>query len=146
MSKVYYNHTIASLPVLMGVANPGSIALKRVGDTYFYGVSVCHEEDNFSREEGRKIAELRMEAGFGSFKVSKRNESLLVPDDAEKDPLTLQRLYNISESLQLNSRKWEQRIADFNAKHPELKDAVQEVLREAAKKSKNGKVKVKQLS
>lgn len=108
MSKTFFMHTTKTPPVKEKFVPAASIALKRVGDKFHYGVAICSKYDNFSKKYGREIAESRMNQGFAVMDVPK---PLLNLDEKVS---CLAQIYNISASLVVKNKKWKKRVAKFN--------------------------------
>lgn len=108
MSKVYFSHTTKLEVTKLGIVPAATIALKRVGDEFHYGVSICSLYDNFSKKSGREIAENRLNNGFGTLPVPKVLEGM-----TEKQACLAQ-LYNLVSSVVCRNRKWKKRITKFN--------------------------------
>lgn len=108
MSKVYFFHT-TKLDLVKTFKLPGAtIALKRVDDTFHYGISICSKYDNFSKKYGREIAQSRLERGFGIIQVPK-----VVKDFPEQEG-SLKQLYQLATTVATRTKKWKKRIAKFN--------------------------------
>jgi hypothetical protein len=108
MSKVYYYHTTKLKPVKRKQVPASTIALKKVGDKFYYGISICSRQDNFSKKFGRETAELRMNSGFGILDVPKAFSDL---SDHEA---CIAQLCNLAASTVLKNRKWKKKITKFN--------------------------------
>lgn len=108
MSKVYFSHTTKLRVVKMGLVPASTIAIKKVGDNFHYGVSICSKYDNFSKKYGREIAENRLNQGFGILPVPKPLQDL-----PEKEAC-LHQLYNLAASTILKNRKWKRKVTAFN--------------------------------
>lgn len=108
MSKVYFNHTTKLRVVKEGYVPAATIALKRVGDKFHYGVAICSKYDNFSKKLGREVAINRMEQGFGVLEVPKPLIEL------SENEACLSQLYNIAASVVLKNKKWKKKITKFN--------------------------------
>lgn len=112
MSKVYFNHTTKQRLVKMGLVPATTIALKREGKEFHYGVSMCSRGDNFNKEQGRKIAETRMEQGFRRTTIPA--DLLALEEQIGEKGMCLAFLYVLTESLVVNSRRWKKRITRHN--------------------------------
>lgn len=110
MSKTYYFHTTKLDVTKEGKVPASTIALEKVGDTIYYGVSICSKYDNFSRKYGREVATNRLQQNFGTIRVlpsyAKRFES--------ENDLCLDQLFTLVKSVVLHNRKWKKRITRFN--------------------------------
>lgn len=70
-TKVFYLHTEPLLNLRGRIlGNRATIACKTDGQTIKFGYAICSEDDNFSKEKGRKLAEERMNNGFGQVKFN----------------------------------------------------------------------------
>lgn len=117
MSKVYFNHTTKNEAVKQRLVPPATIALKRVGNTFHYGVAICSMNDNYDKAQGRAIAEQRMEEGF---RVTAIPEELLKIESVVGEcAMTRSFLYQISTSLVVNSRRWRKKVTRFNMERQE---------------------------
>lgn len=108
MSKVYFNHTTKLDVVKFGLVPAATIALTKVDDKFYYGVSICSKYDNFSKKFGREVAQNRLEQGFGVLEVPD-----IVKELPEKQQC-LAMLYNLSATIVLKNRKWKKKITKFN--------------------------------
>ncbi len=108
MSQTYYNHTSKFQVVKDKIIPASTIALKKEGNVFHYGISICSKLDNFSKSAGREIAENRMNSGFGTLDVP---ESLrgVPPREA-----CLYMLYNMTKSVIIKNKKWKRDITRFN--------------------------------
>lgn len=90
-----------------------TVAVRLVDGVFQYGVSICSTNDNFSRSEGRRLAEERMEAGFG---VVGKNEisrfiGVIEPSDHEAALFLLKRLVTAVES---NMERFKRKLRSFS--------------------------------
>lgn len=108
MSKTYFSHTTKLEVTKLGIVPAATIALKKVGNEFHYGISICSIYDNFSKKSGREISENRLNQGFGVLPVPAVLEGL-----TEKQACLAQ-LYNLVESVVCKNRKWKKRITKFN--------------------------------
>lgn len=109
MSKVYYFHTSILEVTKFGIVPGCTIAIKKDGNEFKYGVSICSKRDNFSRKLGREVAENRLNQGFGSIiKVPANFDSLTEQEQC------LAQLHNLVVSVVKKNRKWKRRITKFN--------------------------------
>lgn len=106
--KIFYAHTSIFPPVKMGLVPPATIALVRVGDKFHYGVALCSKGDNFSRKHGRKIAETRLEEGFGVMDVPEPILHMNYTDSC------VEQIRNLSFSALSHFRKWKRKVTRFN--------------------------------
>ena len=107
MNKIYFQHTSKFLTTKAKFSLPSTIALKKVGNVFLYGVSICGEGDNFSKKIGRELAEKRLLESFGRIEVPKRWETM------SEEKQCLRMLRNISISL-IDSRKYKERLFVHN--------------------------------
>jgi hypothetical protein len=112
MSQVYYNHTTKQTPVKMGLATPATIALKRDGNDFVYGVTICSKYDSFSKKLGREMAEARLNQGFRRTTIPV--ELLSLETELGEKQMCLAFLYQLSASVTANSRKWKKKVTRFN--------------------------------
>ena len=108
MSKTYFAHTTKSELVKAGVVPAATIALKREGNVFIYGITICSKYDNFSKKSGREIAENRMNQEFGKIEVP--TPLLLVPERES----CLAQIYNLAASTIVHTKKWKRRVTKFN--------------------------------
>lgn len=100
--SVFYLHTD---PDQRGRA---TIALQRLGDSIFWGLSICSGLDNFKKDIGREIAALRMKEGFARIPISKPLTGF------EKESQLLSFIANgIAHKVSSNFNKWRHRINNF---------------------------------
>lgn len=117
MSKVYINHTTKQELVKARIVPAATIALKREGNNFVFGVAMCSKYDNYSRKAGREIAEARMNQGF---KTTAIPETLLkVESEIGEKNICLAFLYQLSASITAKSRKWKKKITKFNIENKE---------------------------
>jgi hypothetical protein len=112
MSQVYFNHTTKQIPVKMGIVPAATIALKREGNDFVYGVTICSQYDSFSKKAGREIAEARLNQGFR--KTAIPAELLELESQIGEKKMALSFLYQLSASVSTNHRKWKKKITKFN--------------------------------
>jgi hypothetical protein len=67
--RLYYAYTPHALVELVKEAGGGNmeratVAVKKVGDEFHYGIAICNPDDQFERTKGRVIAEQRANEGF----------------------------------------------------------------------------------
>lgn len=84
----------------------GTIALQKIGGEIHYGVSVCSEEDNFSKKEGRAMAEARLKGGYGKYMLDPE----LAAGYHDDHELCLYLLRNMANSVAKDIRKTQQKI------------------------------------
>jgi hypothetical protein len=108
MSKTFFSHTSKLEITKLGIVPVATIALKKVGDEFHYGVAICSRFDNFSKKSGREIAENRLNQGFGKLPVPK-----VLSGYSEKEACLAQ-LYNLVTSVVVKNKKWKKRITKFN--------------------------------
>lgn len=117
MSKTYFNHT-SKLEITKRKLVPNcTLAIQRVGDSFWYGVTICSKYDNFCKATGRKIAEQRLIEGFGVMKVPE-----IIKNLNEKQSYLAQ-LYNLTYSVITKTRRWKGRITRFNMEGLKLKES-----------------------
>lgn len=108
MSKTFFTHT-TKLEVVKNKLVPAStIAIKKVGERFHYGVAICSKYDNFSKKYGREVAEKRLNEGFGALDVPAPLKNV-----NEKEAILAQ-LYNLAASVVVKNKKWKRRITKFN--------------------------------
>lgn len=112
MSEVYFNHTTKQIPVKMGLAPAASIAIKKEGDFFVYGITICSKYDSFSKKEGRERALGRLNEGFR--KTAIPTELVKFGQENGEKRMILTFLYQLSASVSANSRKWKKKITRFN--------------------------------
>jgi len=108
MSKVFFTHTTKLDIVKDGLVPAATIAIKKVGNKFHYGVAICSKYDNFSKRYGREVAENRLNQGFGVLDIPSPLK------DVEDRPATLAQLYNLAASVVVKNKKWKKRITKFN--------------------------------
>jgi hypothetical protein len=108
MSKVFFTHTTKLDIVKAGVVPAATIAIKRVGNKFHYGVAICSKFDNFSKKYGREVAENRLNQEFGILDIPAPLANL-----SEREA-TLAQLYNLAASVVVKSKKWKKRVTKFN--------------------------------
>lgn len=114
MSQVYYNHTTKLNVVKDGYVPAATIALRKEGNNFVYGVSICSKYDNFSKKYGREIALNRLERNF---KVTEIPADLMKAAEAEgmgEKGICLPFLYQLAASVTTKNRKWKKKITKFN--------------------------------
>lgn len=112
MSQVYFNHTTKQRAVKLKLAPAATIALKREGNDFVYGITICSRYDAFSKKAGREIAEARLNQGFKRTPIP---QTLLnFEKEAGEKKMILAFLYELSASVSIKSRKWKKRITRFN--------------------------------
>ncbi len=116
MSKVYYYHTTKLEITKFGLVPAATIALRKEGDKFYYGVSICSKQDNFSRKNGREIAENRLNQGFGIMEVPKNLQ------DLTEHEACMSQLFNIVLSVVKKNRKWKRRVTSFNLEQKRLEN------------------------
>lgn len=108
MSKVYYFHTTKLEPVQVGIWPRATIALKKEGDQIKYGVSICSEDDQFTKKTGREISEHRLNNGFGVMPVPTH-----LKDEDDHD-ICMTILVELSATVVARARKWKRKVTKFN--------------------------------
>ena len=108
MSKVFFTHTTKSALVKEKIVPAASIAIRRDGNMFYYGIAICSKYDNFTKKGGREIAENRLKEGFGALEVP---TPLLNLPERES---CLAQLYNLAASTLVHSRKWKRKVTKFN--------------------------------
>lgn len=115
-NKVYYMHTSKLPLVKSGFSKPCTIAITLKGDHFYYGVSVCHRNDNFCRKTGRELAERRLIQEFGRIPVPVVVHEKQIPDSEA----CLGMLASLTGSVAINPYKYERRIHKFNQERADL--------------------------
>lgn len=115
MSKVFYLHTPPQYK-LGGrcLGHRATIACTVEGEVIKYGYAICSHDDNFSRHEGRKKAEARMNEGFG--KVPFNNgwfEHFPTPENALMEFAT-----TLSRGIRNNFEKYKRKLASYRGIKP----------------------------
>lgn len=108
MSKVYYYHTSKLEVSKLGIVPTCTIALKKEGNKFVYGIAICSKYDNFSRKQGREIAENRLNQRFGELEVPKNLDGL------SDHQAALRQLFSIVRSVIIKNRKWKRKVTSFN--------------------------------
>lgn len=112
MSQVYFNHTTKQDLVKMGLVPAATIALKREGNNFIFGIAMCSKYDNYSKKTGREVAENRLNQGFRTTPIP---EGLLkLETEIGEKNMCLAFLYQLSASVTAKSRKWKRKITKFN--------------------------------
>jgi len=91
------------------------IAIKKVENSYVYGISICSISDNWDKAKGREIAEKRLSKNFGKIPISEsvlKMASLVGPNRT-----TLNLLDNLVNSVSNNTNKYKRKIESFEKKH-----------------------------
>ena len=117
MSKTYYYHTTKLEATKMGLVPACTIALRKDGDKFVYGVSICSRYDNFSRKYGREVAENRLNQGFGIIDIAKIRDFKTHNVDVQSisdHQMCMQQLFNLVISVVKKNKKWKKRITRFN--------------------------------
>lgn len=117
MSKVYFNHTTKLEAVKKGLAPAATIALRREGNEFHYGITICSRYDNYNKAQGREIALARLEQGF--YKTTIPSDLALIESKIGEKEMCLTFLYQLSASVTMKSRKWRKRITRFNMERNE---------------------------
>lgn len=120
-SKVYYYHTSKLEIVKRGYVPAATIALRKEGDKFTYGVAICSQDDNFSKKYGRNLATARLECKFGESEV-KGNLKDLPEHDA-----CMQLLFSLAESVVLRTKRWKKKISKFNNSRHEEENTLDEL-------------------
>lgn len=116
-NKVYFAYT-KHVDVMFSYLDPlyipdttrATVAMRKVGNEIHFGISVCSEGDNFKKEIGRKIAEERLNAGYGKFLIGSHMAGKF-KDDHE---LCLYFLNCITNATQKNLRRAQYKIGEWN--------------------------------
>lgn len=114
MSKVYYNHTTKLYPVKAGLAPAATIAMKREGDFFVWGIAICSKNDNFNKTYGRETAELRMNQGFRVTPVPKALKESLANVGISEEMQNLAFLYQLAATITAKPRAWRRKLSKFN--------------------------------
>lgn len=88
----------------------GTIALQKIGNEIHYGISVCSEDDNFNKKEGRAMAEARLKGGYGQYTLDKDSVVRFAAEFHDDHELCLYLLRNMANSVARDIRKTQQRI------------------------------------
>ena len=110
MSQVYFNHTSKLEVVKQGLVPPTTIALKKEGLNFIYGIAICSKYDNFSKKHGREIAANRMENRFRTTEIPKE----MLKSDLTEKQMCLIFLYQLAFSVTLKNKSWKKKITRFN--------------------------------
>lgn len=108
MSQTFFTHTTKLDVVKDGLVPAATIALKKVGNKFHYGVAICSKYDNFSKKFGRETAEGRLNQEFGVLDIPAPLRDL-----PEREACLIQ-LYNLAASVVVKSKKWKKRVTKFN--------------------------------
>lgn len=120
--QIFFLHTQPEEPGYQQIGNRATVAIKRVGNALFWGLAICTEGDNFSKEKGRELASQRLAEGFGIvkdtgfFKLFETESQLLMYTAS-----------NLAAKVSRNFNKWKHRLNDFK----EVNAATAEALEEA---------------
>lgn len=116
MKKTLFSHTTKSEFVKLGWTTPATIALSMSddGEQFKYGICYCMRGDNYVKEDGRKLAEERMKAGFGIIPVPKTLQGL------SPNAACAKMIRSISHSAIVNSTKWKTKLYKFKQRTKEL--------------------------
>jgi hypothetical protein len=112
VSQTYYNHTTKHEFVKMGLVPPATVALKRVGNTFVYGMAICSRMDNYNKNKGRELAQERMNKGFG--KVAIPEQLLAMEEKIGEKGICIAFLYGIANSLVARNKRWKRKVTKFN--------------------------------
>lgn len=117
-TKTFYLHTPPAINYRgMCLGHRATIACRKEGDVIKFGYTICSKDDNFSRAEGRKKAEERLNKGFGAVDFNNNwFEHFPTPDAA-----LLEFASTLSRSIQKNYNKYKRKLETYN--HPVTKDA-----------------------
>ena len=120
-SRVFFSHTTKMEAVKKGELNPATIAvaMDEDGINIRYGIAICNLSgklvnnkkvgfDNFDKEEGRKLALQRLEAGFGKFPITD-----YITGSSPKET-ALKALFELTASATTKARKWRRVLNKFN--------------------------------
>jgi len=95
-----------------------TVAMKRVGNSIWYGVSICNlDEDNFNKSIGKSLAETRMNEGYGHFPISTAMQSRYEGKGVE---MMLCYLNSVTNSVFRNMRKTQRKITERAWLKPKL--------------------------
>lgn len=113
MSQVSFFHTSKFGAVKQKLAPAATIALKRDGNDFVYGVTICSKYDNFSKKEGRERALARAEQEFRRTRIP---ESLLSHEGKELTANQVDRIFlvQLGQSVTKQHKKWKKKITKFN--------------------------------
>jgi hypothetical protein len=112
MSQVYFNHTTKLPSSKLGLSPAATVALRREGDNFVYGVAICSQYDNYSKKYGREIALNRLEQRFRVTPIPA--ELLKLEAEVGEKRMCLAFLYQISGSIAAKGRSWKRKVTKFN--------------------------------
>lgn len=105
----FYLHTEPLEPAVPSWGPRATVAVSMVGDSIFWGIAICSDNDNFERAKGRELAAQRMQNGFG--RIQARGAYF------EKFETVSQCLCDqasgIAAKVMDNFNKWKHRINEF---------------------------------
>lgn len=110
-APVQFFHTSRLEITKFGIAPACTIAIRKEGSEFRYGVAICSKQDNFSRKFGRELATERLEQGFGTLVAHEELKNM-----TDKEAIKFH-LYNLVESIVLNTRRWKGKVTRFNLEH-----------------------------
>ena len=109
MRKVFYLHTPPSNGRKVNKRHRATIACTVDGEVIKFGYAICSGADNFSRSEGRKKAEERMDKGFGQVKFKNDwFEHFPTPEAALLEFAT-----TLAKGMRRNFEKYKRRLAAY---------------------------------
>jgi hypothetical protein len=123
-SKIYFYHTTKLNWVKLGLVQPCTIAIRKQGDIFEYGIAICSKDDNFNKKLGRELATERLLKGFGSINVRDSWKSYKLSEN-DTHFMLMEQLRSLAESSVTNQKKWFKRLRNFN--HSQVVETVKEV-------------------
>ena len=107
VGQVFYLHTEPQEPGYPHLGSRATVALKRIEDSIFWGLSICGYEDNFSKSTGREIALERLNNSFGRVNIAHFK-------DAETESEVFLKIANdIAYKVMNNFNHWKHRVGEF---------------------------------
>jgi hypothetical protein len=112
MSEVFIFHTTKLRAVKLKLAPAATIALKRDGNDFVYGVTLCSKSNNFSKKSGREIAIGRMNQEFRRTPIPQD----FLDHEKEIGPKVMCRIFTVQlgQSITRKSKVWKKKITKFN--------------------------------
>ena len=111
INNVFYLHTEHNSE-LQHKQDRASIACRVVDNVIQFGVTVCGQTDNFSREKGRNLATQRMYEGFGKVSRNTGFYSQFKDNEAAMQALAGQ----LAKAITKDFNKYKRRIHKYNSK------------------------------
>lgn len=88
-----------------------TIALKKEGDKYKYGIAICSVDDNFNKHFGKMLAEKRLQRGFGEIPVAKLAE--FTKDKNSEETKALRVLSQLKNTVQQKLPKYKRKLEEW---------------------------------